>query len=301
VRRFSGPKSTVGVLFDYEKRGELAPSECVQGRNQDLRKDSGVTAVLFHAPFTGGGLLRSVYSSKRVLSILSALPMLISACGADEVSEPAATASTRAQSIPSSNGPTSFTVAPTSTTTASTVTAPPPQSTPKPTTSARPPIVAANCTAASAPVAAQSQAGLTDAAMATRTNLIDAARRCDLSALAAIATSSPTPFRFSFGADPGDPTEAWLRNGFDPAILLRLFALDVKHQVFRDSQSGALIAEYFVWPGAAFEPTDHDWQAAEALYSASVLARMRSELEAYVGIRTYITPTGDWVILIEGD
>jgi len=228
--------------------------------------------------------------------------MLLSACGANEVSEPDATASTsRAQTAPSSNGPTSLTVAPTTTATASTVTAPPPQSTPTPTTSARPPTVAANCTAASAPVPARSQAGLTDAALVTRTKLIDAAQRCDLSALAAIATSSPTPFRFSFGLDPGDPTEAWLRNGFDPAILLRLFALDVKHQVVRDSQSGAVVAEYFVWPGAAFEPIDDDWQAAESLYSASVLARMRSEWGAYVGIRTYITPAGDWVILIEGD
>jgi len=84
-------------------------------------------------------------------------------------------------------------------------------------------------------------------------------------------------------------------------VLLRLFALDVKHRVYRDAQSGAILAEYFIWPGAAFEPTDHDWQAAESLYPASELARMKEIVGGYTGIRAFITPAGHWSALVEGD
>lgn len=134
----------------------------------------------------------------------------------------------------------------------------------------------------------------------TRANLIDAASRCLVAELAAIANSGPEPFRFSI-PDRGDPTEHWMKSGFDPAVLLRLFALDVKHQIYQDSQSGAILGEYFIWPGAAFEPTDHDWKAAEALYPASELARMKELTGGYTGIRAFITPARHWWALVEGD
>jgi hypothetical protein len=246
--------------------------------------------------------VQSGYLSKLRVLILTATSLSVGSCGTDHASESLApTSSAPALSSTSTTDPTTSTSPAPATVMASTSTAPPTSTAPRTSTAARPVILASKCTVASAPVPAPSQAGLTDAASTTRAKLIDAATRCDLSELGAIASSSTTPFRFSFGHDPGDPTEVWRNNQFDPAILLRLFALDMKHRVYRDSQSGAVLEEYFIWPGAAFEPTDHDWQAAEALYPASELARMKEMMGGYTGIRAFITPDGHWSALVEGD
>ena len=248
------------------------------------------------------GSLRSVRCMKLLGTVLTVVSLSLAACGNDEPSgSVAATTTASSPAGPSSSDPTTSSSPATNTATVPASTATRTSTPPPASTAPRPKIVASNCTAASTPAPPPTQAGLTDAAATTRSKVIDAARQCLISELAAVATSGPEPFRFSFGADPGDPTEVWLGSGFDPAVLLRLFALDVKHRVYRDTQSGAILAEYFIWPGAAFEPTDHDWQAAESLYPASELARMKEIMGGYTGIRAFITPAGHWSALVEGD
>jgi hypothetical protein len=127
-----------------------------------------------------------------------------------------------------------------------------------------------------------------------RRRIVAAAVACDYGALAVLAREKGTEFNFSFG--PGeDPAAYWReREREGDAVLARLVrVLNLPY-----AKDGTL----YVWPSVfRIGAKPEDWKALEGLYPPEQLARWRSMEDGYLGLRTGIHESGDWLFAVAGD
>jgi hypothetical protein len=166
-----------------------------------------------------------------------------------------------------------------------------------PVTPAATPTELATCSAAGLSAELESQAGLPAPVAGTRLTIAEAAVACDYERLEELALAGGD-FIYSFGGNvpptPGEAAGFWRdeeERGSDTlANLVNLLELPY-------AKKGG----DYVWPSAfKDDPTDADWEALEAIYSAEEIAGFQ-EFGGYAGLRVGISPDGGWKFFVGGD
>ena len=134
-----------------------------------------------------------------------------------------------------------------------------------------------------------------------RTEIIQAASRCDFDELGKLAQQGDDSFNYSFGEsaarDEGDPGRYWedLEDDDQPvmATLIRVLRLAPR----KTSGDGG---DLHVWPAAAAgEPSEKDREAVEAAFKDENVDEWFTD-DGYLGPRAGITEEGDWLFYVTG-
>lgn len=164
-------------------------------------------------------------------------------------------------------------------------------------------VAPASCSTATVRLTLTPQPGLPAAVAAKRQAIFDAAVACDIEGL--VALTDPDGFKASFGDD--DPSTLWqdAEERGDPVLLDLVRHLN---QAF-EPPPGATGSDLYVWPSAFNLLQDADGSGLPAddyalllqLYSRDELQGMFDGIGGYIGYRTAITTSGDWVFFVAGD
>ncbi len=154
---------------------------------------------------------------------------------------------------------------------------------------------AARCSASTlSPTPTPPQTPLPLAVDSMRRRIVAAAVACDYAALAALADENGEGLRFSFGPDT-DVAAYWRKvetEQGEPVLARLVRILNLPH-----IQEG----NFYIWPSVFREgATAKDWDALKGLYPDTQLKAMQKQ-GSYLGLRTAITPAGDWQYAVAGD
>jgi hypothetical protein len=162
------------------------------------------------------------------------------------------------------------------------------------------------CSARSLPPAKR-VSGLPPRVASLRLRIVEAARRCDYSALVRLGDERGRGLAFSFGAT-SDAAGFWRmleRSGPRPKpmeALVELLALPFAAVAPDGRAVPRRRARFYVWPRAhRLHPSESDWRALRVLYTQRRIDAMRRAGIGYSGYRVGITPQGDWQYFVAGD
>lgn len=132
---------------------------------------------------------------------------------------------------------------------------------------------------------------------AARDRIVEAARACDLDAVAAMAAAQ---FHFTFGDNEVPPASFWRDAELqgEPVMRMLVLSLHLEPVVERVPETGQT---FYVWPGAAGRSAQpRHWEALDGLYPDADLARWRRE-GVFYGYRVGFTASGEWLYFVAGD
>jgi hypothetical protein len=136
-----------------------------------------------------------------------------------------------------------------------------------------------------------------------RDRIAGAAVRCDFALLGRLALAGEDFFTYSYGED-GRPAAYWRRLEKGPASDEDVMAMlvQVLETPFCEEEvsSGGV---YYFWPSASCsDATEEDYDALvrEGLYTRAEVRQFK-RFGSYVGYRSGISATGDWIAYVAGD
>ena len=163
-------------------------------------------------------------------------------------------------------------------------------------TPSRPPVT---CSAADMSALPVQQDGLAPAAAETRRRILELAVACDYEGLEALALEGRDFFSFSIVGE-GTAAQYWRRaeRGGEPVMANLVTVMNVDYKVTEGFDD---IDRIFVWPSAAHDPTEEDWQKVidSGLMTAEEVQDMKEV--GYIWWRGQITRDGDWISFVAGD
>ncbi len=127
-----------------------------------------------------------------------------------------------------------------------------------------------------------------------RRRIVTAAVACDYETLATLARENGADFNIGFGPET-DVAATWRKQEQQGVPLLAMLVKVL-------NLPNAKEETFYLWPSAyRTGETPEDWKALEGLYPAEQLARWRASEDGYVGFRTAIDESGDWLFALSGD
>lgn len=157
----------------------------------------------------------------------------------------------------------------------------------------------ASCSAVGMSATPGQQDDLTPAAAETRRRIVELAVACDYEGLEALGEDGREVFSFSIAGE-GSAASFWreAEKGGEPVMRNLVTVMNIDYKLTEGFDD---IDRMFVWPSAAADPSEEDWQKIidSGLFTAEEVQGMKEV--GYLGWRTQIANDGDWISFVAGD